>query len=209
MEFFVYYMKKWKENLKNLSKHALLLRTSEYVIMFLVIKNWNFQTQDLWFKWLRNIGMVPWAIESIPSSSLPSWVVLFKHVLTLFLRIKHKIEPITTIDTMDPTIIVYLDWLGRMGISGDQHIDFRQVSPSIMGTFVQFCTKHGKLGQSGYSRHNSSGLRTIHTLRNLIFRIFGPRARSLLMNIVSWKFEATQTWGRRNMLRLLKTASGS
>ena len=32
---------------------------------------------------------------------------------------------------------------------------------------------------------------------------------SLLMNIVSWKFEATQTWGRRNMLRLLKTASGS
>ena len=32
---------------------------------------------------------------------------------------------------------------------------------------------------------------------------------SLLMNIIFWKFEATQTWGRRNMLRLLKTASGS
>ena len=32
---------------------------------------------------------------------------------------------------------------------------------------------------------------------------------SLLMNIISWKIEATQTWGRRNMLRLLKTASGS
>ena len=36
--------KKWKENLKNLSQHALLLGTSEYVIMFLVIKNWNFLT---------------------------------------------------------------------------------------------------------------------------------------------------------------------
>ena len=32
---------------------------------------------------------------------------------------------------------------------------------------------------------------------------------SLLMNIISWKIEATQTWGHRNMLRLLKTASGS
>ena len=68
--------------------------------MLLVIKNWNFLFQDFWFKWLRKIWMVPWAIESIPSSSLPSWVVLFKHVLTLFLRIKHKIEPITTIDTI-------------------------------------------------------------------------------------------------------------
>ena len=42
MEFFVYYIKRlraeWKENLKNLSEHALLLGTSEYVeggILFL------------------------------------------------------------------------------------------------------------------------------------------------------------------------------
>ena len=32
---------------------------------------------------------------------------------------------------------------------------------------------------------------------------------NLLVNIISWKIEATQIWGCRDMPRLLKTASGS